>query len=79
MPITCRQCGSQNPDGAAFCADRACGAYLPWEGERPKRPPDAPVGRGRRPSPPDPGANVAQQQVGVHVVVAELKLSLIHI
>ncbi len=75
MPITCRQCGSQNPDGAAFCTNRACGAYLPWEGERPQRPPDAPVGRGQQPGPAESRADM-QQRVGVHVVVAELKLEV---
>ena len=76
MAITCRKCGSQNPDGAPFCTNRACGAYLPWEGERPQRPPDAPVGRGQQPGPADPRADVGQQRVGVHVAVAELKLDV---
>jgi hypothetical protein len=75
VPITCRQCGSQNPDGAAFCTNRACGAYLPWEGERPQGPPDAPVSRAQQPGPADPRADM-QQRVGVHVVVAELKLEV---
>ena len=75
MPITCRQCGSQNLDGAAFCTNRACGAYLPWEGERPQGPPDAPVSRAQQPGPADPRADM-QQRVGVHVVVAELKLEV---
>ncbi|MDQ3990019.1 MAG: hypothetical protein M3291_12645, partial [Actinomycetota bacterium] len=69
------QCGAQNPDGVAFCVNRACGAYLPWEGERPPRPPDAPVGRGQRPGLPDPRADM-RQRVGVQVVVAELKLEV---
>jgi hypothetical protein len=32
MAIVCRQCGRRNPDGAQFCANPDCGAYLGWEG-----------------------------------------------
>src|SRR6266545_3774152 len=34
MAIVCRQCGRSNADGAQFCANPACGAYLGWDGER---------------------------------------------
>jgi hypothetical protein len=32
MAIVCRQCGRHNVDGAQFCANPDCGAYLPWGG-----------------------------------------------
>jgi hypothetical protein len=32
MAIVCRQCGRPNVDGAQFCANPDCGAYLAWGG-----------------------------------------------
>jgi hypothetical protein len=32
MAIVCRQCGRHNVDGAQFCANPDCGAYLAWGG-----------------------------------------------
>ncbi|MFI7543537.1 hypothetical protein [Actinoplanes sp. NPDC049599] len=30
MAIICAQCGHRNPDGARFCTNRDCGAFLAW-------------------------------------------------
>lgn len=43
----CQKCGSQNPDGAAFC--QSCGAQM-----APPSPPAAPVAPGRPPTPVPP-------------------------
>src|SRR5687768_16964754 len=53
--IECRQCGRQNSDGARFCANPDCEAYLGWEGQRRERPAPAPAPPGPRPGPPPPG------------------------
>ncbi len=31
--ITCKKCGHHNPDGASFCANPDCRAFLEWTGE----------------------------------------------
>ncbi|GLZ80348.1 hypothetical protein Afil01_51550 [Actinorhabdospora filicis] len=33
MANVCRQCGRHNPDGAQFCANSDCGAFLGWEAD----------------------------------------------
>jgi hypothetical protein len=33
MSLLCRVCGSRNADGAQFCVNKKCGAYLVWEGQ----------------------------------------------
>lgn len=76
MPITCQQCGRQNPDGATFCVNRECGAYLDWESQRLRRPAPDPVAGPRPPGPPDPRADAGEQRAGARIAVAERNLAV---
>ena len=49
MAIVCRQCGRGNADGAGFCANPECGAYLGWDAPGGTQP--APVLGGARQQP----------------------------
>ncbi|GAA4572648.1 COG1470 family protein [Planotetraspora kaengkrachanensis] len=61
MTSTCAKCGFQNVGGVQFCANPACGAYLPWD-------------RARQ---PEPGrVPVAEQRAGVRVELAETALTV---
>lgn len=59
MGITCRACGRVNADGAQFCANPDCGAYLGWEASAPRQPAPA--------APPAGG----EQRVGVRATLAD--------
>jgi hypothetical protein len=67
MAIVCRQCGRHNVDGAQFCANPECGAYLPWVG--PANPPT-------QPAPVSGGAVPRRQPIGdAQSAAASLTLS----
>jgi serine/threonine protein kinase len=80
MALVCQQCGQPNVDGAEFCANPACGAFLGWGsaagngglagGDQRGREP-APIGvaaeeqRGSEPAPIDLGVEGISQAVKV--------------
>ncbi|MFC7547732.1 hypothetical protein [Plantactinospora sp. GCM10030261] len=51
MSMTCRACGRVNANGAQFCANPDCGAYLPWDGDPSGRPGSGGPYTGRVPMP----------------------------
>src|SRR6266508_3754647 len=61
MSVTCRECGRRNADGAQFCANRDCGAYLGWAGEHTV-------------SQPDPHGT--PQRVGIRIELSDASLAL---
>ncbi len=75
MPITCRQCGWQSPDGADFCTNKSCGAYLEWDATRTYRVPP-PGARPRRPENAGSLPQAAQQRAGVHLVLEQRVLEV---
>lgn len=65
MSVTCRQCGRRNVDGAQFCADAQCGAYLGWDAEHTTAQPD-----------PRPDPRTAPQRVGIWGELSETELAV---
>lgn len=74
--IICKECGHRNPNGATFCENRACGAFLEWSGE--VQPTEAvPVAPTQGPGWGASGPrHVGPSQVGVTVQVAEHQLAV---
>src|SRR5262245_5840832 len=66
MAIVCRQCGRHNVDGAQFCANPECGAYLPWGGGT--------TGPVTQPA-PVPGGSAVRQAPDAQNVAASLTLN----
>lgn len=75
MPITCRQCGWQSPDGAEFCSNKSCGAYLEWDATRTYQA-SPPRARARRPTTPGPQPQAAPQRAGVHLAIEQRALEV---
>ncbi|MBO3746859.1 hypothetical protein J5X84_12340 [Streptosporangiaceae bacterium NEAU-GS5] len=61
MSLTCARCGHQNVDGAQFCANPSCGAYLPWDRTR---------------QPGTVSMPIAEQRAGLRIDLADSALTV---